>query len=136
MPKGLLVERPAEELSESVCVDQLRAQTARIWDFLEGWLSEADFVEAETSCPYSEGAAVLLRKSDRRQKRQSPYEAGWRVYRVVSPFTVQVVSLSGAKKIVNIDLLKEDPCPAPEESSMFPSQRSLMTTMTTPCQWS
>ena len=117
-PKGLLVEWPAEELLESAWVDQLRAQTARIWDFLEGQLSEADFVESETSCPYSEGAAVLLRKSGRRQKRQSLYEAGWLVHRVVSPSTVQVVSLSGAKKIVNIDLLKRDPCPAPEESSM------------------
>ena len=120
-PKSLLVEEQMPEFSESAWVDRLKSQVARVWDFVDGQLSKADFIDdPSVICPYPEGTAVLLRKPDRCQKRQSPYESGWHVEKVIAHSSVQIVSVSGARKIVNIDLLKADPGPleqdVPEEN--------------------
>ncbi|XP_065190714.1 uncharacterized protein LOC135821644 [Sycon ciliatum] len=119
-PKRLVVEKSGSELSESAWVDKLKMQTARVWDYLDGQLSQADSIDESRSrvaCPYQPGDPVLLRRQDRRQKRQPPYERGWVVEAVVASSTVVVAHGRGGTKIVNVDLLKMDPGEAESEST-------------------
>ena len=79
-PRGLLLETNRQELSDSAWVDRLRRHAARIHDNIEEELSALYFEDdTEAQCPYSVGTRVLLRRPDRAQKRQPPYECGWEV---------------------------------------------------------
>ena len=112
-PRGLLVHRDPEEYSVSAWADRLQASAARIRDYLESELSSRDFLDVVSTNPYVVGQPVMLHRSDRRQKRSSPYEPGWIVKTVISASTVVIerVHADGrySSKVVNIDLLKGDP---------------------------
>ena len=80
-------------------MDRLRQKSVEIADYLEEQLSAADFVDIPATCPYGVGEAVLFRRPDRHQKRQPPYESGWRVTKVIAPSTVEITSSAGGFKI-------------------------------------
>ena len=106
------MDRPPETLSASAWVDKLCHQSAKIRDFVEDALSALDRdIEAEL-CPYGIDTPVMLRRTDRRQKRMTPYEPGWYVADILSPSTVKIAMRNDGHvrtKIVNIDLLKLQP---------------------------
>ena len=73
-PASLLVESYHEPMSMSAWCDKLKVELSRVCDYVEMELSALDFVETEFKLPYAVGDAVMLRISDRRQKRQPAYE--------------------------------------------------------------
>ena len=113
-PQSLLVEQDCPVRSLSAWTDALRAQAARVRDYVEEELSKVDFIEHVGVCPYNVGDRVLLRRDHRHQKRLAAYESGWLVVKVVSPSTVHIQRTTGAirasVKVVNVDLLKIDAC--------------------------
>ena len=93
-------------------------------DAMCGWIprelsaAEASLSESAASapvapCPYSVGDSVVLLRPSRRQKRTSPYEPGWGVFKVVSESTVVIVrdndDARTSNKLVNIELIKSQP---------------------------
>lgn len=97
-------------------------------DYLEEELSALDGIEEpNVKCPYEVGASVLLRQPERQQKRKPPFQQGWKVVEVISPSTVWIESTTstGARKMVNVDLLKPAPTPvvaeAPSRYQRLPS---------------
>ena len=122
-PRNLLVrdDKP-EEPSQSAWVDRLRQKSVEIADYLEEQLSAVDFVDIPATCHYGVGEAVLFRRPDRHQKRQPPYESGWRVTKVIAPSTVEISSSAGGCKVVNVDCLKPDPELTEEETKEATAQ--------------
>ena len=79
-------------------------------DNIEEELSALDLEDdTEAQCPYSVGTRVLLRRPDRAQKRQPPYECAWEALAIIAPSTVKVGTAGGRTKKVNNDLLKKCP---------------------------
>ena len=107
----LVVKQPSEAFTMSVWGTRLARRVSAIRDLIEANLSTHDFVDNPSEvCKYSVGDLVMLRQPERRQKRQPPYETGWRVVKVVSPSTV-IIEKAGQRtrqKTVNVALLKID----------------------------
>ena len=110
MPRKLIVPRAQGELSLSAWTDQLVSQAALIRDYVEEELSDHDFIDATESCPFDADDLVMLRRSDRRQKRLPMFERGWVIRKVLSPSSVVICRSGhqGREKIVNVELLKLD----------------------------
>lgn len=108
-PGNLLVQRTIDEPSLSAWVDRQKKQAARIRDHVQEELSALDFIDVPSECPFQIGDHVLLRRPNRHQKRQPPFESGWQIQDVIAPSTVVIISRAGGKKTVNVDILKIDP---------------------------
>ena len=106
-PRNILIQSDPGKSSLSAWVDGLGCRVAEIHDYLEK-LSQTNWVEEAHDCPHQVGQAVLLRYTQRSQKRLAPFEAGWRISKVVAPSTVKIAS-GHRSKMVNVDLLKADP---------------------------
>lgn len=86
MPRQWVVERQEPPHTLSAWVDNLSARVACIHDLIESELSKQDFIEdPAASCTYSVGDRILLRHPTCQKKSLSPFEASWRVHRIVSP---------------------------------------------------
>ena len=85
---------------------------ARIRDLVEQELSSADSIDEVAMCAYGVGDGVLLQQPSRRQKRMPPYEAGWRVLKVVSGSTVVIGKCGCQDTVVNVQSIKLNPAPS------------------------
>eukprot|EP00117_Sycon_ciliatum_P031914 scpid89435/ scgid24871/ len=106
-PRDLIVEGQ-HGMSASRTAEKIEAEAAAIRDYLEQEMSAVDCTPDEMpEARYAAGDKVMLKRPDRSQKRQSPYERGWMVAKVVSPTTFVIRRESdGAEKMVNVALLK------------------------------
>ena len=119
MPRQFLVEDVRDACALSEYVSLLNERSARIRDVIEEELSTRDFLDTTAPCPYLPGHNVMLLRSDRRQKRSSPFEKGWVVSKIISPSTVVIRSAvsPNREKVVNVALLKHDPSNDGDETS-------------------
>lgn len=56
---------------------KISERSARTRDILEEELSERDFIDTSSVCPYSVDQYVMLLMIRRHQKRLPPFEPGW-----------------------------------------------------------
>ena len=119
MPRQFLVEDVRDACALSEYVSLLNERSAPIRDVIEEELSTRDFLDTAAPCPYLPGHNVMLLRSDRRQKRSSPFEKGWVVSKIISPSTVVIRSAvsPNREKVVNVALLKHDPSNDGDETS-------------------
>ena len=111
-PQHLIVQSDPSTKSLSQWSEQLEKSTARIRDLVEQELSSADSIDEVAMCAYGVGDGVLLQQPSRRQKRMPPYEAGWRVLKVVSGSTVVIGKCGRQDKVVNVQSIKLNPAPS------------------------
>ena len=109
----LIDDTRRRERSLSAWVDQMASQAAKVRDAVEAELSASDFIEQKGECPYDVGSQVMLRRSERSPKCQSPYELGWEVRAIISDSTVDIEKRRQdgqlSTKRVNVALLKPAP---------------------------
>ena len=119
MPRQFLVENVRDACALCEYVSLLNERSARIRDVIEEELSTRDFLDTAAPCPYLPGHNVMLLRSDRRQKRSSPFEKGWVVSKIIGPSTVDIRSAvsPNREKVVNVALLKHDPSNDGDETS-------------------
>ena len=84
--RPLIVDEPLHEVPLSAWVEKLYKQAAVVRNFVEEHLLEHDFIDDkfEEHCSYVVGSDVMLLRSDRCQKRLTPFESGWVISEVVS----------------------------------------------------
>ena len=111
-PQHLIVQSDPSTKSRSQWSEQLEKSTARIRDLVEQELSSADSIDEVAMCAYGVGDGVLLQQPSRRQKRMLPYEAGWRVLKVVSGSTVVIGKCGRQDKVVNVQSIKLNSAPS------------------------